>query len=292
MKRKKPICFILSILLLLLSACNVQKTDEKRLQIMTSFYPLYVMTLNITDGLDDVSVENMAGQQTGCLHDYQLQSEDRKHMENADIFIINGAGMESFIEEIAAQISSLTIINSSEGINLLEENGEKNAHVWVSISGCIAQVQNIADGLSAVDAKNAKRYQENASIYIEKLKTLRNEMHAQLDALPNRDIITLHEAFPYFAEEFHLNIVGVIHREPDTQPSAKEIAQTIEMIQGKQIKAVFAEPQYSASAADIIAAESGAKVYTLDPAVTGKEEKDAYLQAMRGNLEVLKEALQ
>ena len=80
-------------------------------------------------------------------------------------------------------------------------------------------------------------------------------------------------------------------QEPDSQPNAKELAETIRMIKESGVKAVFAEPQYPQSAADIVAAESGAKVYILDPAVTGEETKDAYLNAMEQNLEVLKEAL-
>ena len=86
-------------------------------------------------------------------------------------------------------------------------------------------------------------------------------MHKTLDNLPNRDIITFHEAFPYFAEEFDLHIVKVVNREPDSQPSAKELADTIRLIESTGVKAVFAEPQYSTDAAQIIAQESGAEVY-------------------------------
>ena len=82
-----------------------------------------------------------------------------------------------------------------------------------------------------------------------------------------------------------------MNREPDSQPSAKELADTIRLIESTDVKAVFAEPQYSTDAAQIIAQESGATVYLLDPAVTGENDKDAYLRAMEQNMEVLKEAL-
>lgn len=83
-------------------------------------------------------------------------------------------------------------------------------------------------------------------------------MHRELDGLPNRDIVTFHEAFPYFAEEFDLNIVEVVNREPDSQPSARELADTIRLIRETGVKSVFAEPQYSQSAAQVISKESGA----------------------------------
>ena len=77
------------------------------------------MALNITDGIDGIQVDNMAGQQTGCLHDYQLQSKDMKNIEQADVFVINGAGMESFMEKVTDQLPDLRVIDSSEGISLL-----------------------------------------------------------------------------------------------------------------------------------------------------------------------------
>lgn len=285
--------------------------EEARFRIVTSFYPMYIMALNLTEGMDGVQVDNMAGQQAGCLHDYQLQSKDMKNIEQADVFVINGAGMESFMTKVTDQLPNLHVIDSSAGISLLmsgedahdhEEEGhdhdehehsaeDANPHIWVSISNCIQQVRNIADGLKEADPDHASAYEENAQAYIAKLSDLRGRMHAALDGLPNRDIITFHEAFPYFAEEFDLHIVKVVNREPDSQPSAKELAETIRLIESTDVKAVFAEPQYSADAAQIIAQESGVKVYILDPAVTGEDDKDAYLTAMEKNMAVLQEAL-
>ncbi len=299
---------VLTICLLLATAvgCTTRQTNEPpRFRVVTSFYPLYIMAINITDGIDGVQVDNMAGQQTGCLHDYQLQSKDMKNVEQADVFVINGAGMESFMEKVTDQLPNLRVVNSSEGIDLLE-NGEDahdheeghdhgaedaNPHIWVSISNCMKQVRNIADGLKEADPEDAAAFEENAQAYLAKLSDLRGQMHAALDDLPNRDIITFHEAFPYFAEEFDLHIAKVVNREPDSQPSAKELAETIRLIESTDVKAVFAEPQYSADAAQIIARESGASVYILDPAVTGEDDRDAYLKAMEQNMEVLKEAL-
>ena len=98
-----------------------------------------------------------------------------------------------------------------------------------------------------------------------------------------------------FAKEFNLNIVDVIEREPGTEPSPKELEETIDKVKELKVKALFAEPQYPAKAAEVIAKETGAKVYTLDPAVTGESKADAYddyINTMKKNLDVLKEALQ
>ena len=119
-------------------------------------------------------------------------------------------------------------------------------------------------------------------------------MHAELDNLPNRDIITFHEAFPYFAEEFNLNIAGVIEIEPDSEPSAKDVEEIIQIIKDKNITSLFTEPQYSSKIANTIANETGTTVYELDPIVTGDATPDAYddyINKMKENLNVLKEAL-
>lgn len=302
---KRLVAAMLAAFLFLFSGCAPRANQPPvQMRVVTSFYPLYIMALNITQGINGVQVDNMAGQQAGCLHDYQLQSKDMKNIEQADVFVINGAGMESFLDKVTAQLPDLHILDSSTGIELLhaeedhhghEHDGEDaedaNPHMWVSITNCIRQVENIADGLAQADPERAAQYRENAQLYMAKLSALRGKMHEQLDAAPHRDIITFHEAFPYFAQEFNLHIASVVNREPDSQPSARELAQTIRLIESTGIRAVFAEPQYSQSAADIIARESGAAVYTLDPAVTGPEDPNAYLEAMERNLQVLLQAL-
>ena len=93
------------------------------------------------------------------------------------------------------------------------------------------------------------------------------------------------------AEEFDLNIVSVIEREPGTSPSAGEVANIIDNIKATSAVAIFVEPQYENSSANVIARETGVPVYTLDPIVSGKLEKGEYERLMYENLLVLEEAL-
>ena len=291
---------------MLLTGCNNSAESNNsiesnnKLTIVTSFYPMYISTLNIVKDIPDVEVINMTAPQTGCLHDYSLSTKDLKTLSSADIFVINGAGMESFLDDVIDEYSDLKIIEASNGISLIEDTDhdehehDVNPHVWVSISKNIEEVSNIAKELSAFDPNHASEYEANADAYIAKLENLRTEMHAALDNVNNKDIITFHEAFPYFAEEFNLNIAGVIEVEPDSEPSAKEVENIISIINEKIIKALFTEPQYSSKIADTIAKETGASIYTLDPIVTGDANEDAYddyIVKMQENLNTLKEAL-
>ena len=296
---------ILSLLLLVLSVALVgcggtDKLAEKKtaepFRIVTSFYPMYVATINITDGVDGVEVYNMTKPQTGCLHDYQLMTEDMKTLEKADAFVINGAGMEDFMDKVTEQQKKLKVIDASRGIELIHDDEEgDNPHVWLSVTDAITQVRNIADQLKEADPAHAAQYEKNAAAYIEKLTSLKSEMHAALDNVPHKDIVTFHEAFPYFAKEFNLNIIGVVEREPGTEPTPTELQETIEQVNALPSKVLFTEPQYSPAAAETIARETGAKIYTLDPVVTGEatpQAKNAYIDTMKKNMKILQEALQ
>lgn len=266
-----------------------------KLMIVTSFYPMYISTINVTKDIPGVEVINMTKPQTGCLHDYQLTPEDLKTLEKANVFVVNGAGMEAFMDKVVNQQKNLKVIEASKGIELIkDENGEENPHVWVSVSDAIIQVKNISQQLASIDPANESKYMSNADAYMEKLEALKEKMHKSLDSIKNKDIITFHEAFPYFAKEFGLNIAAVIEREPGTAPSPKELEDTIKIVRDSGIKALFAEPQYSAKAADTIAGETGAKIYSLDPAVTGDANPDGYdgyIKVMEQNLKSIEEAL-
>ena len=267
---------------------------------MASCYPVYITALNLVDNIDGVTALCMAENHSGCLHDFQLKSEDLKQIEKSSAFIINGAGMESFLNKVMNELPNIKILDSSAEIELIKDDDcdceenchhEYNPHIWVSISNYIKQVENIADGLSKVDPQHSEAYKRNRDIYIAKLNDLKNKMHSALDNVKNKNIVTFHEAFPYFAKEFGLNIAGVINHEPENNPSAKELTNIIEIVKKLRIKALFTEPQYPSAAAEIISKETRAKIYILDPAASGEKSKDAYINIMEKNLETLKIAL-
>lgn len=273
-----------------LSSCSKKATQGKT-TITASFYPLFVMLENICDGAD-AHISMLAPSDTGCLHDYQLTTKDMQAISKSDIIVVNGLGMEDFIDKVLEEKKDSTIV-AGEGFLTVDDN----PHIWVSIAGAIYEVRNIADRLCELDAKNAEIYSKNAESYIEKLQNLQEEMHESLDKAAGSKIITFHEAFPYFAAEFNLDIASVIEREPGTAPSPKELSDTVAVIKEANEKTgrtipLFAEPQYSGASAKIIASETGSEVYELDPAVTGNGGKDSYIEAMRKNMMTLKEALQ
>ena len=314
----KKILIILTLMILSVTGCSSNTNDnntstsskEKKddsIKVVTSFYPMYLLASNVVEDIDNVELVNMTNSTTGCLHDYSLTTDNIKLLEDCDVFIINGAGMESFLDKVLEQKPDLKVIDASEGIELIKSDYEEesdnhdhdhdhdhdeeyNPHVWLSVENAIKQVENIEKKLIEYDAINKDKYSKNAKEYIEQLTNLDNKIHSELDNLENKNIVTFHEAFPYFAKEYGLNIVGVVQREAGSEPSAKELQETIEKIKKLDVKAICVEPQYSTKAAETISKETNVKVYTLDPIVTEESKNSSYIEIMNKNLETLKEA--
>ncbi len=304
---KKGISLLLSLLLMLavMTGCAAQEGGGR--VIVTSFYPMYVFAQNVAADVPDVTVVNMAQQSVGCLHDYQLQTRDMVTLETADVLVINGGGMEQFMDKIIATYPSLPVVTASEGIALLESahggsdydhdhgDGEAcvlNAHAWLDPALARAQVMNIAKGLAAADPDNAAQYEENAQAYCRRIEALDAQIRAQLAPYAGREIITFHEAFAYFAEAYDLHVAGLIEHDAGEEPGTRELARTCDLVRDLGITALFTEPQYPQNAAMTIARETGATVHQLDPVVSGDGAMDSYERAMKENARVMTEAFE
>ena len=261
--------------------------------IVTTFYPMYVLTAAVADCTEGVTVTNMASEAAGCLHDYALAPRDLALLERADVLVANGGGMEQFLDRAAAVRPDLLILDASAGIAMEEswEEGLLNSHVWLSPQLAAVQIRNIAAGLSSADPEHEKAYSQNAEALCARLAALDDELREMLQPCREKEIITFHEAFNYFATAYGIQVAGVIAHEPGENPSTREIAETCDLIRASGIRAVFAEPQYPARAAETIARETGASLYHLDPFVSGDGTFSGYESALRKNAEVLLEAL-
>jgi len=270
----------------------VAAQEEKTVKVVASFYPMYIMAKNVAKDVPGVTVSNLTPPLTGCLHDYTVTTADMKKLVGANVFVANGAGMELFLDKILSQYPQVKIVKLANGIPMIKGEGEEgdNPQVWVSISDAIIQVMNLGKAMQEIDPVHAEQYRKNTDEYAGKLEALRQKMQAALSPYRGEKIITFHEAFPYFAQEFGLDIAAVVEREPGSEPSAKDLADTVDLVKKAGVKCLFSEPQYPDSAAKAIAMETGATVYVLDPAVTGPDNLDAYLQIMEKNLTVLKKA--
>lgn len=285
--------------LVLLGSCAAAGDAGKT--FVTSFYPMYVFALNVTQGVPGAQVVNLAGQNVGCLHDYQLQTRDMVTLEKADALIINGGGMEQFMDKVIARQPQLPVIDAGSGIDMLCSEDEHdheghdhdrahevmNAHVWMDPKLAAVQVKNIADGLAAADPDNAQRYLDNAAAYIARIEALDSEIAGMLAPFAGQQIITFHESFAYFARAYGLEVAAVIAGDGGEEPSTREIAKTCDLVKEKGIGVLFVEPQYPAKSAQTIARETGAQVLTINPVVSGDGSPESYETLMRENASIM-----
>lgn len=300
MKRKYGFVTVLLLVLLLagvgltrLYVANESGKEQEQFKVVTSFYPMYIAALNVIGDSSDVVLENLSEPQTGCLHDYQLTPADMKLLSTADVFVVNGGGIESFLSDVAESYPDLTVVNASENVNLLteeEEEGAENAHAWMNIPDYMEQVQTIADGLAEKDASHADIYQENVKTYLKKLSALEEDASEAEQLASGTDIIIFHEAYAYVAQEYGMNVVYTLDLDEERQVSAGEVADVVEQIQDHGVKIVLAEELYGKDMGDTIERETDAKVYYLDTLVRGEYDADSYLDAMKENIRILKEA--
>lgn len=293
---KKFLAALLAVMMLTFPALAGAET------IVTSFYPIYLFTLNLTQGIGGMEVRNLAAPGTGCLHDYQLQTGDMKRLAEAEVFLINGAGMEGYLAGVLDAFPELMVVDASAGIALIEEDGPAvgereetaNAHVWLDAANAQTMVCNLAEGLMVACPEHAAAIAANRDAYLARLVSLDDELRTGLADVPRKDIVTFHEAFPYFARAYGLNVAAVVNREPGDALSPARLAELVDLVRALGVPPLFVEPQYEDLAAQTLARETGAKVYTLDPVVTGPENEiplTLYEDVMRENMRTLQDAL-
>ena len=297
------------------SAAMAQKAGE----ILTSFFPMQVFALNVTRDIPELAPVSMLPASLGCPHEYALTPGDVAKIGKAKVLIVNGS-METFLtpRKLKKLNSKLVLINTGEdfadiaeeeekhdaadkkaakdqgghGADHAHSHGDYNPHTWVSPFIAAKQVRAMGAQLAEVYPRHADKLTSNAQAYALRLEALGTEMKQAIAALPNRKIITFHDAFDYFARDLGLEVVGVIELAPGVNPSARHMQEVVALTRQHHLSTIFAEVQYPDDVAKAIARESGAVVRVLDPVASGGAElPDVYEAVMRKNLEVLKEAL-
>ena len=284
--------FLAALTAILLLGAPCASGEAQELTVVCSFYPVRIFAQNTLKNVPGIRLETLAPAGTGCLHDFQLMTGDLKKLDGALCLIINGAGMEqSFLPLLTRERADLPLVDCSAGISLMTEGGEDNPHIWLSPFLAAAMVRNLGDGLSGLLPEHRETILNNTEAYAASLETLGEEMRTALSGFQGGNIVTFHEAFPYFADAMGLNVLASVTVEPDETPSPRLIAETVSLIQESGGCPLFAEPGVQLDALNTIARETGCPVYELDPITDGADDPDAYVLAMRKNLDTLTTAL-
>jgi zinc transport system substrate-binding protein len=313
----KDILKIASLLLLLvgISACGKQEAEKEdgKLEIVTSFYPMYDFTKNVAKDKANVSMLIDGGVES---HDYEPSAKDMAKIQNADVFVYNSNEMETWVETVLENIdtSKVKVIEASKGIELLkgseshdgedhdehadEEEHEEHdhdhghSHVWLDPLLVKKEVRTISDALIEIDSKNKDYYEKNTTEYLSKLDKLNDDYVAAFEGAKSRKFVTQHTAFSYLANQYGLEQVAISGLSPDQEPTPKELKGIQDLVKKENINVIYTESSASEKIAKTIADATGADLAVLNPmeSVSKKDRENGadYLSIMAENLEALK----
>ncbi|MEJ5276443.1 MAG: metal ABC transporter substrate-binding protein [Thermogemmata sp.] len=300
---------------------EVWPADHPGPKVVASFAPLYCFALNVA-GEDAVVRPLMT---TSGPHHFNPTDKDARLLRQADLFLINGLGLEGDRPEKLRQASNnsrLQVVDVSnrippamlcEGSCCHHEEGTEeeehshehghDPHVWLSPEYAIWQVEVIRDALIERDPAHAEAYRRRAQEYITRLRQLTDYGRTLLQDKKDRQLVTFHESLAYFAKTFQLNVVGVVQKNPGVEPSDKQLKKLIALCadEKRPVRVISVEPQYSNS-------HSGhelvkelqrrgvpepvlVEIDTLETAPLHDLTPDWYERRMRANLEALAKAL-
>ncbi len=277
---------LLGLILFLLAGCAGQEAPA---DIAATTLPVYEFTSRLCAGTE-LTVTRLITENISCLHDYSLNVRQARSAEAAELIVISGAGLEDFMDDL---LSNKTVIDSSTGIEPLEAEHHhghqhaEDAHIWLSPKNAKQMATNICVSLAEKHPEHKNAFEANLQALLADVDKLQNYAVEQLKGLACRELITFHDGFGYLAHAFDLHILTAVEEESGSEASAAELKHLIQLVREHNLPAVFTERNGSVSAADILAAETDAKIYALDMAMSG----DSWFAAMYQNIDTLKEAL-
>lgn len=299
----------LIFLIITLTACSNKNSkdnvhNDEGIKVVTSFYGMKALTEEI--GGDRVSIKNIIPEGSEP-HDFDIKAKDMKAIEEGDIFIYNGAGMEEWIKDVETAISNkgLITVEASKGVELinaedvekeLEEDHEghkhsgKDPHTWLGLTTAKIQGENIKNALVEKDPENKDYYEKNLKGFNELIDSLINEYIPKFNEVTNKNFVTGHATFGYLCRDLGLvqkSIEGIF---AEGEPSPKELQNLIEYCKENDIKTIFVEELVSPQLSNTLAKEVGGEtkqIYTLH----SREEGKSFSDTLKYNVETIYNAM-
>ena len=277
----------------LVSPSAQTSSAHTKVQVVTSFYPLYEIAKQV--GGDYVEIKNLvpAGAEP---HDYELTPKDIASVYESQILVVNGAGLEPWLDRVSTDLknqSKTVVVDESK---LFPDLVKGDPHLWMNPVQYSKEVDAFAQAISGVDPAHLDYYQTQAQRFQKQLADLDQQFKNGLQKCSLREFVTNHAAFGYLAKQYGLTMIAIAGLSPDAEPSVKTITDLIQLIKQKNIHYILTESLVSPKIADTIAAEAGAKTLVLNPleglTVDEMAQGKNYISVMQENLKNLQIALE
>ena len=297
--RIKPrVIRVLSHCLFAVIALLLTTTAHAKLTLGTTLHPYYSFVVNIVGDKADVVALIDADSNP---HGYTPQPNDMKRILNMDVMVVNGIGHDSWAFEIleAAGNDDLKLIYANDGVSLIPvagtDSAEKvvNPHTFISTIAAIQQIYGIARKLGELDPDNAEFYRNNSRQYALQLRKLRAEFEEQIDGVDigNFRSATMHSGYDYILQELGLAVSAVIEPRHGVEPTARQMADTIDRINAAGVSVLFAEKYFASKLSETIQKATGVEVHSISHISSGEYTAEKFEQEMRENLTVLANAI-
>ncbi|UZQ52717.1 metal ABC transporter substrate-binding protein [Clostridium kluyveri] len=279
------------------TAETTNTNSQSKIKVVVSFNAMKEFASAI--GKDKIAITTIVPNGTEP-HDFEPTTESLKNLSSANVFIYNGLGMESWTDKVLKSIDNknLVVVNASKDSNAIkntdaeeiEEHGEYDPHIWISLKGAEVESKNIKDALVKVDPSNKEFYEKNYDEFSKQLKDLHNEYTKKFETVKNKNFVTGHAAFAYLCRDYGLTQNSVENVFAEGEPSTKKLKELVDYCKQNKITTIFMEDMVSPKVSTTLANEIGAKVekiYTLE----SKEDNKNYIESMKNNLEIIYNSL-
>lgn len=286
-------------------------TAFSNMSVTTTIYPLYSIAKEV--GADKINLQNLIPFGVEA-HGFDPNPSEIAKLSKSDLFITSSDSMEPWKDKIVKSLKiEQKVFDMSKHVKLREikeevHHEEENEHqhhthehegidphYWVSLNNYILMTEAITKLFIEKDTQNKDFYIQNSNNYLTKIKALKNKYDSTLATCTNKKILVNHDAFGYFADDYNVKQYTISGMSPEDKPSAKQIAELINLVKNEKINTVFFEEFASPKVAQTIAKETNIKIDTLRPAENISKEENSkgygYIQIMEDNLEKLKFAM-
>jgi zinc transport system substrate-binding protein len=286
------ILFTILITLFILPPSCPEASGGMITKVVVSIYPLKEMVEQV--GGEKVRVDFIvpAG---ASPHTFEPKPSDIKKLNQAEVLFLIGGGFEFWAEKVISTLNKRPrVVILSEGLPLLKEEGEEHfdPHIWLDPVMVMTMVDKIRDTLINTDPLNKAYYMQRAERFKGEIKSLDSRIKESVRRFSRKEFVTFHSAWNYFSKRYGLRVIGVIEESPGKEASPAHIARIIDALKKTGSRVVMVEPQFSPKAAEVIAKETGARVFVLDPLGNPHTKgRDSYIGLMNYNLSILEKAL-
>ncbi len=263
---------VVIVLAALLCGCiSPEELPSDKINVVTTIAPQKELIKSVGKEKVNITVMVPPGAEP---HTFEPTPSQMRAVAVADLYIMNGAGLEFWMDRLLQVNKKMLVVDTSKGIDLVwESEGEIDPHIWLSLRNAAVQLENIYQGLVQVDPDNRDFYLKNKEEYVQKLQSLDAELNQSFSNAHRKIFVVHHPAWTYFARDYNLEQVPLMENEKE--PGPKYLGEVIELARKNNITSVFVEPEFNPKAAEVIAKEMNASIIDLDPLA------ENYLENMR-----------